>query len=166
MFFLGCHLVDLIFGILGVPEEIIPMNCSTGIDGVTAEDYGFAVFKYKNGISFAKTCAEEMGGFARRQLVVTGEKCSVELKPLEMYAPGSSDLYTGVTDYTESAWANMGVSRNSEPQDRYDAMITAFAEMVRGERENPWSYEYELQLYRIVLAACGVDIDYKKEINL
>jgi hypothetical protein len=60
----------------------------------------------------------------------------------------------------------MGVSRNSEPQDRYDAMITAFAEMVRGERENPWSYEYELQLYHIVLAACGVDIDYKKEINL
>ena len=166
MFFLGCHLVDLIYGILGMPEEIIPMNCSTGIDGVTAEDYGFAVFKYKNGISFAKTCAEEMGGFARRQLVVTGEKCSVELKPLEMYAPGSSDLYTGVTDYTESAWANMGVSRNSEPQDRYDAMITAFAEMVRGERENPWSYEYELQLYRIVLAACGVDIDYKKEIKL
>jgi len=45
-------------------------------------------------------------------------------------------------------------------------MITAFSEMVRGESENPWSYEYELQLYRIVLAACGVAIDYKKEIIL
>ncbi|MBQ7982980.1 MAG: Gfo/Idh/MocA family oxidoreductase [Clostridia bacterium] len=166
MFFLGCHLVDLIYGILGVPEEIIPMNCSTGINGVTAEDYGFAVFKYKNGISFAKTCAEEIGGFARRQLVVTGEKCSVELKPLEMYAPGSSDLYTGVTDYTDPAWATLGDSRKGEPHDRYDDMMTAFAQMVRGERTNPWSYEYELQRYRIVLAACGVDIDYKKEIIL
>lgn len=25
-FFLGCHLVDLLFGILGVPDEIIPLN--------------------------------------------------------------------------------------------------------------------------------------------
>jgi hypothetical protein len=45
-------------------------------------------------------------------------------------------------------------------------MMRSFAQMVLGEKENPWSYEYELQLYRIVLAACGVDIDYKKEINL
>ena len=166
MFFLGCHLVDLIYGILGMPEEIIPMNCSTGIDGVTADDYGFAVFRYKNGLSFAKTCAEEIGGFARRQLVVTGEKCTVELKPLEMYPPGSSALYTGVTDYTNPKWTVLGVSRNSGLQDRYEAMMRAFAEMVRGEQENPWSYEYELQLYRILLAACGVDIDYKKKITL
>ena len=166
MFYLGCHLIDLIYGILGVPEEIIPMNMTTGIDGVTACDYGFAVFRYKNGISFAKTCAEEMGGFARRQLVVTGTKRTVELKPLEMYPPGSTALYTGVTDYTVPTWSKLGESRNGAPQDRYDAMMTAFAEMVRGVRKNPWGYEYELQLYRIVLAACGVDIDYKKKIEL
>ena len=166
MFFLGCHLVDLIYGILCMPEEIIPMNCSTGIDGVTAEDYGFAVFKYKNGISFAKTCAEEMGGFARRQLVVTGEKRSIELKPLEMYSPDVNGQYTEVTEYTDPTWGNRGCFRRGEGQDRYDDMMAAFAEMVCGERENPWSYEYELQLYRIVLAACGVEIDYKKEIVL
>lgn len=166
MFFLGCHLVDLIYGIMGTPEEVIPMNMSTGIDGVTADDYGFCVFKYKNGISFAKTCAEEMGGYARRQLVVTGSKCSVELKPLEMYRTGTSDQFTGRVLYTEPAWGNRGEFSESEPRDRYLAMIKAFAEMVRGERENPWSYEYELKLYRLVLASCGVDIDYKKDIVL
>ena len=166
MFFLGCHLVDLIFGILGVPEEIIPMNCSTGIDGVTADDYGFAVFKYKNGISFAKTCAEEIGGFARRQLVVTGEKRSVTVCPLEMYVPGTANLYSDVIDYTNGVWTNTGEKTRTDPHDRYDDMLSSFAAIVRGEKENPWSYEYELQLYRIVLAACGVEIDYKKEIKL
>ena len=66
MFFLGCHLIDLILQIMGEPQKIIPMNRSTGIDGVTGEDYGFVLFCYKNGISFAKTCAAELGGFSRR----------------------------------------------------------------------------------------------------
>ncbi len=166
MFFLGCHLVDLIYGILGVPEEIIPMNMSTRIDGVTAEDYGFAVFKYKNGISFAKTCAEEMGGFARRQLIVTGEKRSVTVCPLEMYAPGTALLYSDTVEYTNPNWTNTGTQTRTEPHDRYEDMLSSFAAIVRGEKKNPWSYEYELQLYRIVLAGCGVDIDYKREIVL
>ena len=42
-------------------------------------------------------------------------------------------------------------------------MLAAFAAMVRGEKQNPWSYEYEWKLYRTVLAACGVDIDYKSD---
>ena len=62
MFFLGCHLIDIIYCIQGKPDEIIPLNMSTGIDGVTAKDYGMDVFKYGNGISFAKTCATEHGG--------------------------------------------------------------------------------------------------------
>ena len=71
MFYLGCHLVDLILLIQGQPQRIIPLNKSTGIS-TDAEDFGMAVFEYENGISFAKTSAREIGGYARRQLVVTG----------------------------------------------------------------------------------------------
>lgn len=41
------------------------------------------VFRYRNGISFAKSTAVEYGGFERRQLVVCGSKGTVELKPFE-----------------------------------------------------------------------------------
>lgn len=34
---------------------------------------------------------------------------------------------------------------------------------VRLGADIPWRCKQELQLYRIVLAACGVKIDYKKE---
>lgn len=68
MFYLGCHLIDLIYRIQGKPREIIPMSMSTGLDGVAAQDYGMALFKYKNGISFAKACAAEFGGYMRRQV--------------------------------------------------------------------------------------------------
>ena len=160
MFFLGCHLVDLILQIQGIPEKIIPMSRSTGLDGVTGEDFGMALFQYKNGISFAKTTAVETGGFARRYLMVSGTKGTVELKPMEMSVDGG--LYTGVTEHKNpdrimQNWHDMGENRRSALYDRYDAMMRSFGAMVLGEKENPWSYDYELLLYKTVLKACGME---------
>ncbi len=153
-FFLGCHLIDLIYSIQGAPKKIIPLNKCSGIDGVTAEDFGMVVFEYENGISFAKSSAVEIGGFERRQLVVSGTKKTVELQPLERYV--SKDML--VTDRfvrADKAWRSAKQMETSEPVDRYDDMMCSFAAMVRGEKENPWSYDYELELYRIVKEACG-----------
>jgi hypothetical protein len=36
-------------------------------------------------------------------------------------------------------------------------MMKNFAEMVRG-KENPYSYDYELNLHRLILKACGKDV--------
>ena len=155
MFFLGCHLVDLILQIKGKPDNIIALNRSTGVDGVTAQDFGMAVFEYPDGVSFAKTCACEVGGFTRRQLVVTFEKGTVELKPFETLVDGGQ--FTTKTEYTDTNdWFDKGITCDSAVHDRYDPMLKSFAEMVRGEKENPWSYDYELELYKSILKACGV----------
>ena len=44
---------------------------------------------------------------------------------------------------------------------RYDEMLKNFAAMVCGEAENPYDYEYERQLHKIILNACGKKIAYK-----
>lgn len=157
LFFLGCHLIDLIYGIQGEPQQILPLSCCTGLDGVTAQDYGMAVFVYPNGVSFAKSCAAERGGFARRQLVITGSKGSIELKPLEMFAtdPPKSELYTDVVTCTGTNWEDRGLRRKSVVYDRYDKMMASFAAMCRGEIQNPWDYDYELSLFRVIMKACG-----------
>ena len=153
MFYLGCHLVDLIVQILGMPRNIIPLNRSTGMNGVTAQDFGMAVFEYENGVSFAKTSAAERGGYMRRQLVVTGEKATVELRPFEYGA--ENDMYTGRRVCTDEAWGADGQRDTVGSYDRYVAMLRGFAAMVRGEKENPWTPDYELELYKTVLRACG-----------
>lgn len=153
MFFLGCHLVDLIVQIQGMPENVIALNRSSGLDGVTADDFGMAVLEYKNGVSFAKTTAVERGGYLRRQLVVTGEKGTVEIRPLERGT--ESEMYTDQTVCTAEAWGEQGEDRTFGSFDRYDNMLASFATMVRGEKENPWSHEYELELYKVVLRCCG-----------
>lgn len=126
-----------------------------------------AVFEYKNGVSFAKTFAAEIGGFGRRQLVVTGSKGNVEIKPLETFVPGEkvASMVSMRREFDREAgdWSPVA---QSEEYGRYAAMMTAFAAMVRGERKNPYTYEYEWMLYRILLRACGVDIDYKAELDL
>lgn len=158
MFFLGCHLIDLILQIQGMPERVVALNKCVGVDGVCAEDYGMAIFEYKNGVSFAKTSALEMGGYARRQFVVTGTKGTIELKPFEMYAENSSLLYTRKTEYRSGNWGDMGQCSRTEPFDRYDDMMASFAEIVRGDKNNPYTYDYELELYKTILQACGAGV--------
>lgn len=156
MFFLGCHLIDLIYSIQGIPKNIIPLNKCSGVDGVTVEDFGMVVFEYENGVSFAKSSAVELGGFERRQLVVTGTKKTVELKPLEWFFDGDK-LVTSKYVRESRVWGAITPQQTSEPFDRYDEMMISFAKMVNDEKQNPWSYDYELELYKIILRSCGVE---------
>ena len=155
MFFLGCHLVDLILQIQGMPEKVIPLNRTTGYEGVESTDFGMAVFEYENGVSFAKATDIERGGYLRRQLVVTGTKETVEIRPLEV-GPEAGQ-HCEMRRVTDAAWSADGEFVPSETQGRYDGMMLAFADYVRGVKENPYTLDYELDLYKTVLKTCGIE---------
>ena len=158
-FFLGCHLIDLVVQLQGLPEEVIPMSTCTGIDGVSAKDFGMAILRYPKGVSFVKSCSAEQNGFVRRQLVVCGTKGTYEIKPWEKKF-GNSDMqcsptYMSLYDGDRSDfWADTTQELNFEPEDRYDGMMQDFAEIVRG-KENEWSLDYELMLFRTIMKACN-----------
>ena len=137
-----------------MPKNVIVLSRSTGINEINFEDYKMVVLEYNSEVSFAKTCDVEYGGFARRQLVITGTKKTVEIKPLEMYS--GKDLFTDVTAYDVEDWNYNGVTERSELYDRYLDMMTDFAELVQGKKKNPYSYEYELELYKLILKCCGL----------
>jgi predicted dehydrogenase len=175
-FFLGCHLVDLIFSIMGIPEEIIPLNASTGILDVDSEDFGMAVFKYKNGSAFLKATACESGGFMRRQLVISGSKGTIEIHPIEEKVGGEFGSEYVVTRSRECINANEnigggwdwdGVRRVTNKFDRYKGMLIDFAHRIESKA---YSTEaellYEARLHRMLLAACGIECDYKTQIDI
>ena len=157
MYYLGCHLVDLIYQIQGMPEEIIPLN--TSISDIPSNDFGMAVFRYKNGSSFAKVSGLEPGGFLRRQLVICGTKGTIETRPLERPIGNDMDNCDMIEHYHCDAtydWGHdEGIRTTFPAQNRYDTMMLNFAAMVRGEKTNPYSYEYERQLHKLLLKACG-----------
>lgn len=155
MFYLGCHLIDLVLQIMGVPEGVTAFNRSTG--NHSANDFSMAVLDYKNGAATVKSDASEVGGYARRHLVVVGSKKTVELKPFEMPVPGKHQkfVYTDKTEYTSEDWFDLGKTERVE-FDRYSDMMLAFASMVRGETENPYTPDYELTLFKTILKCCEI----------
>ncbi len=159
MFFLGCHLVDMIYRFQGIPLSVTPMNRHTMTEGIDCPDYGFAVFDYGRGISFAKTSAAEVNGFDRRQLVITGTKASVELKPFEYYVKGGMTTGMKVTRHEPGKeWRDNGETVAFPPIGRYDKMMEEFAAAVRGEMELAYTYQSEIDVQKMVLEACGIPV--------
>ena len=164
MFYLGCHLVDLVYQILGEPSEVIPCNTVTGLHGIHTEDLGFAVLKYPHAIAVVRMGGTEVGGNKRRQLVICGDTQTVEIKPLEfspsVKRPGIvSEQCVRKTEYFFNDLEKVQTATaESEPFGRYDAMMRSFAAMVRGEKTNPYTYDYELSLFRLILRCCGMEL--------
>ncbi len=150
MLFLGCHMIDLILQIRGIPETVIPFNCVTGAEGTTAEDFAMAILRYNNGVCIAKANAAEVLGYNRRQLVISGTKGTAECKPLEI-SYGGGAVSTPATECLADKQENI----DGGVFDRYDGMLAAFAGYVRGDRQNPYAPEYEMALCKILHKACG-----------
>lgn len=165
MQYLGCHMVDLVVRLQGVPEKIIPCNIATGCEGVTAKDLAFAVFQYPDGISTVKSSMLDSGGFARRHLTVAGEKGAITVQPFEEFVGQAEGHLFGMKSHLQvDAWS-ASESVNSGVFDRYAGMCRAFAAMIRGEREMV-DLETEARVQRCLCAACGIDCDFKAEICL
>ncbi len=88
-----------------------------------------------------------------RSLLVCGFKSSFEIKPLEMFEGDGEDEHEFLekTEYTDHDWGSRGKHERSDDFYRYNALFEGFAAMVRGEKENPYTPDYELELYRTLL---------------
>jgi len=159
MYFLGCHLADVVYRLLGMPEEVIPMNCAVG--GRKSLNCGMAAYRYSGGVSFVKTCAAEVNGFLRRQIVICGTEGSVEIKPIEEFVPEDTRyLETSLKlSLKKDAWsANFDcASEMTFPRyRRYDGMFLHFADMVKGKQDPFYTPDRELDVFRLVMQSCGM----------
>ena len=155
MYIFGCHLIDLIVKIKGKPEKIVPFNTNSGQDGIDFPDNCAAALIYPDGTSWVRTSSVEINGWGRRQFAVCGTKGTIEIKPIE--SPMK------VTEaYADKAKSWKDIHFDVEPpkqEHRYINMLTDFAKMIRGEGENPYTYEHDLYVHKATLAACGFDIE-------
>ena len=170
-YFLGCHLIDQLYAILGIPDEIIPLNASTMPEKNSAEDLGFTAFRYPKGMSFIKVCGAEPGGFARRQMVICGSLGTVEIRPLEEDFNGlrisKARTWFRTDPDTPLKWGDPGVEEQCAPYNRYDAMFESFARRIlEGRPSEKEELIREARVHRMILAACGMPCDFKGEITL
>lgn len=164
MYFLVCHLIDLIYTVMGEPEEIIPAVVSHERNGIISPDDATLMMKYKNGTATARACSLEVGGWGLRECSVFGDKGTIEIKPMENPQIVREILKeTERNVYSPQGWSDVPVRQF---RDRYEIMLYDFAATVRGEKRQEYSYEHEAKLQRMLLYACGFDVDWKKKILL
>ena len=163
MFIFACHLIDLVVTLLGEPDRIVSYQRQTRSDvNVEMCDNGLSVFEYPATTVTIRTASLEVEGYERRQLVVCGDQGTIDIQPLETFycrPPQPQKLRLALSEDRDSF--KKGYQEVSFPQipGRYDDQLIELAQIIRGERENPYPLEHELIVQECLLAACGYPAD-------
>jgi predicted dehydrogenase len=148
MFELGCHVIDLVVGVLGKPNEVIGHNrhVSKLDDGLL--DNMLAVFTYPKALATVKASAMEVEGFARRHLVVCGSEGTFHIQPLDNPAAKIA-LSTAREGYKK------GYQDVTFPKyERYVDDAADMVKIIRGEKEFAFKPEHDLAVQESLLKAC------------
>lgn len=153
MFELGCHVVDLVIGVLGRPQQVHPFarHSSQRADGLA--DNMLAVLEYRNATATVKSTALEVDGGARRHFVVCGTQGSFHIQPLD--APNVT--YALDRDCGEYKKGRHEIKFGNYP--RYVGDAADMAQIIRGEKASDYSYAHDLTVQETLLRACDQDVD-------
>jgi len=152
MFELGCHLVDLMVGVLGRPSEVTPFNQHVAKIDDGLVDNMLAVCTYPRALASLKSSAMEVEGFDRRHFVVCGSEGTLHIQPLD--APNvrlalSKPRGSYRAEYQEIPFG---------PYDRYVADIADLAQIIRGEKASDYNSEHDLAVQETLLQACELGV--------
>ncbi len=143
MFFIGCHSIDMIMQINGIPKSVYGFNHSSGCDNDDSMDTTFAVLDYLTGACCVRANSTEPFGYHHRHLKVVGTEGVIEICPLE------------TPTVVKETMAGLGerIVHPAYIPGRLDEMMLEFARCVRGEIKNPYSGDYEIALQKVLLEA-------------
>ena len=160
MYVLGCHLVDLILYVLGEPQKITKFFKHTQLDGVDFPDNNLVVMEYEKALARVFVSSVEVNGWGRRQFFVSGSKGSLNICPLENEIKvWYSDVE--IADYPYRDKRVLLDIKDIPAECRYDDMAQEFYSYIVGEKQNPFSFEHELLLKKIMDKICFENIENK-----
>lgn len=150
LFELGCHVLDLVIGVLGKPERVAAFPQRSGKHDDTLIDNMLAVLSYPRAHATVQSSALEVEGFDGRQLTVCGTHGTFHIQPLDNPSVRLSlDRPRG--DYLK------GTQTVSLPKySRYVDDAADMARIIRGEKPSDFSYDHDWVVQTTLLAACGL----------
>jgi predicted dehydrogenase len=154
MYILGSHLVDLVVYMMGEPKKITSFLKHTGEDGIDFEDNNLAVLEYDKALARIFVSSVEVNGFGRRQLVVSGSKGTVDICPLEK---GIHMTYsdTSIAEYGCIDKKIIVPCEDNTENGRYDDMMQDFYAYIMGTKKNPFTYEHDYTVQKVLSEIIG-----------
>lgn len=153
MFELGCHVIDLVVGVLGKPLRVLALPRRSGPrDGLN--DNMLAVFEYQRATATVRSSALEVDGGSRRHLTVCGTGGTFHIQPLD--AP--SVKLTLDQPHGEYKKGTQEI-KFEPPYRRYVADAADMARILRGEKQTDFNYAHDLAVQETVLKASGMALN-------
>ena len=151
MFELGCHIIDLVVGVLGKPDHVraFPRRTSGHDDNLI--DNMLAVFEYERATATVRSSAVEIDGGSRRHFVVCGTEGTFHIQPLDnpsariTLSREREGYKTGPQDVTFSKYV------------RYVDDAADMAKIIRGEKPSDFGPDHDLAVQECVLRASGLE---------
>lgn len=156
MYILGSHLVDLVVSILGEPEKVTSFFKHTKFEGIDFPDNNLAVLEYEKALARIFVSSVEVNGWGRRQLVVSGSKGTVSILPIE----NKTEMTYSDREIVENDYADYKINipiDDVPPDCRYDTMVADFYDYIMGAKVNPYTYEHEYKVQKVLVDICEAD---------
>ena len=149
MYIFGSHLVDLILLLLGEPKDIQSHIGSSGVNGVDSPDISTATLIYDHAVARIFVSSVECNGWGRRCFSVAGSDGTLEIRPLEVPVKMTFAKKGEGKEYFEDYAKELPTVALSDSC-RYDEMIEDLYKFVTGQKENPYSYEHEYLVRKVL----------------
>jgi predicted dehydrogenase len=150
MFELGCHVIDLVVGILGKPTQITSHAQHISKVDDKLLDNMLAVFDYPKATATVKSSAHEVEGFDRRHLVVCGTEGTFHIQPLDN--PSARIALSAARGEYKKGYQDVRFPKFT----RYVADAADMAKIIRGEKASDFSSDHDLTVQETLLKASGL----------
>jgi predicted dehydrogenase len=153
MFELGCHLIDLVVGVLGAPTKIVPFPRHSSRRDDPLLDNMLAVFEYPCATATVRSSALEVDGFERRHLVVCGTEGTFHIQPLD--DPAARVAFSSARGAYHTGYQDVSFPKYR----RYVDDAADMARVIRGEKAIDHTPQHDLAVQTAVLQASGLPVD-------
>ena len=153
MFELGCHILDLVIGVLGEPASVTSFRQHASPQEDALVDNMLAVLQYPRAIASVKSSAQEVEGFARRHFVVCGTGGTFHIQPLDN--PAARVAFAQPRGGYKAGYQVIEFPKYT----RYVNDAADMVRIIRGEKESDFPYEHDLAVHRTLLRACQLPLD-------
>ena len=155
MYNLGCHLIDFVVSALGRPENVTPFLKSAPGYPASIRNNCMAVLEYPHAIVTLRSCSKDIANTDGRRMKIVGANGSIAFNPLERFDGKPVELSLNLAAAAGEFPAGKHTLRFPPQADRYEAQLLELARIIRGEIQNPYSYEHDCLVHEVTLAAAG-----------
>jgi predicted dehydrogenase len=150
MFELGCHVVDLVVGVLGPPTRVTPYAHHSAAVDDRLMDNMLAVLDYPRATATVKASALEVDGGDRRHLVVCGTEGTMHIQPLDN--PSARLTLSKSRGRYREGYQDISFPKYF----RYEGDAADMAQIIRQVKQAGFSAQHDLAVQAALLQACGL----------